>query len=118
MMKAMVLNELGNPAGLIYEEVDTPSPKEGEVVVKLKAAAVNRRELMIVTAQYPEAIASIILGCDGVGEVYSLGNPVKNFSVGDRVIINPCLNWGDDSNKKMLIFLFWECLKMGLMLSM
>ncbi|WP_206600244.1 quinone oxidoreductase family protein [Enterococcus gallinarum] len=104
MMKAMVLNELGNPASLTYKEVDIPSPTEGEVVVKLKAAAVNRRELMIIKDQYPGAIAPIILGSDGAGEVYSLGNPVKNFSVGDQVIINPGLNWGKDNNKKNVDF--------------
>lgn len=104
MMKAVVLDELGNLASLNYKEVDVPSPEEGEVVVKLRAAAVNRRELMIAKGQYQGARAPIILGSDGAGEVYSLGNPVRNFSVGDQVIINPGLNWGDDSNKKNVDF--------------
>ncbi|MFS0929242.1 alcohol dehydrogenase catalytic domain-containing protein [Enterococcus durans] len=117
MMKAVVLDELGNLASLNYKEVDVPSPEEGEVVVKLRAAAVNRRELMIAKGQYQGARAPIILGSDGAGEVYSLGNLVKSFSVGDQVIINPGLNWGKDNNKKILIFLFWECLKMVLMLN-
>lgn len=104
MMKAVVLDELGNPASLIYKEVDVPSPEEGEVVVKLRAAAVNRRELMIAKGQYQGARAPIILGSDGAGEVYSLGNLVKSFSVGNQVIINPGLNWGKDNNKKNVDF--------------
>lgn len=104
MMKAVVLDELGNLASLNYKEVDVPSPEEGEVVVKLRAAAVNRRELMIAKGQYQGARAPIILGSDGDGEVYSLGNLVKSFSVGDQVIINPGLNWGKDNNKKNVDF--------------
>lgn len=104
MMKAVVLDELGNLASLNYKEVDVPSPEEGEVVVKLRAAAVNRRELMIAKGQYQGARAPIILGSDGAGEVYSLGNLVKSFSVGDQVIINPGLNWGKDNNKKNVDF--------------
>ncbi|WP_142427494.1 quinone oxidoreductase family protein [Enterococcus durans] len=103
-MKAVVLDELGNLASLNYKEVDVPSPEEGEVVVKLRAAAVNRRELMIAKGQYQGARAPIILGSDGAGEVYSLGNLVKSFSVGDQVIINPGLNWGKDNNKKNVDF--------------
>ncbi|MFS0925594.1 zinc-binding alcohol dehydrogenase family protein [Enterococcus durans] len=104
MMKAVVLDELGNLASLNYKEVDVPSPEVGEVVVKLRAAAVNRRELMIAKGQYQGARAPIILGSDGAGEVYSLGNLVKSFSVGDQVIINPGLNWGKDNNKKNVDF--------------
>ncbi|STP29819.1 NAD(P)H quinone oxidoreductase [Enterococcus durans] len=104
MMKAVVLDELGNLASLNYKEVGVPSPEEGEVVVKLRAAAVNRRELMIAKGQYQGARAPIILGSDGAGEVYSLGNLVKSFSVGDQVIINPGLNWGKDNNKKNVDF--------------
>ncbi|TVS98659.1 zinc-binding dehydrogenase [Enterococcus durans] len=103
-MKAVVLDELGNLASLNYKEVDVPSPEVGEVVVKLRAAAVNRRELMIAKGQYQGARAPIILGSDGAGEVYSLGNLVKSFSVGDQVIINPGLNWGKDNNKKNVDF--------------
>src|ERR671915_316982 len=68
-MKAMVLHELGGPDQLSYEDVPEPEPGPGETVVRLRAAALNRRE-----------------GADGPDE-------------GTEVVINPALYWGDDPRK-------------------
>ncbi|MFC4767552.1 hypothetical protein [Effusibacillus consociatus] len=46
-MKATVLREIGGPEKLRYEEVEIPTPKKGEVLVKLQYAAVNRRDFFI-----------------------------------------------------------------------
>jgi len=51
-MKAIVLRELGGPEKLLYEEVPDPQAGPGEVVVKLKAAALNHRDQWIRYGQY------------------------------------------------------------------
>ena len=46
-MKAVLLEELGSPDGLRLREVDDPIAGPGQVLVKLKAAALNRRDVFI-----------------------------------------------------------------------
>jgi NADPH:quinone reductase-like Zn-dependent oxidoreductase len=99
-MKAVRLHEIGNgPDDLKYEDVDTPEPGEGEVVVKLHAAALNRRDVFITYGQYPGAkpdALPVVLGSDGSGEVEAVGNGVNEPDIGSEVVINPALFWGDD----------------------
>ncbi|OCA85383.1 alcohol dehydrogenase [Bacillus wudalianchiensis] len=73
----------------------TPKPKGNEVVVKLKYASLNRRDVWIPYGKYPGIKLPAILGSDGAGEVAALGENVKNIEVGSEVIINPSLNWGE-----------------------
>lgn len=102
-MKAVRLHEIGNgPDDLKYEDVETPKPGEGEVVVKLHAAALNRRDVFITYGQYPGAkpdALPAILGSDGSGEVSAVGDGVGEPDVGSEVVINPALFWGDDESK-------------------
>lgn len=99
-MKAMVLKEVGNIDSLTLEDVEIPQPKDKEVVVKLKTAAINRRDLMVIGGQYPGAKAPIIPGSDGAGEIFSMGSKNSKFNVGDQVIINPGINWGTNMSVK------------------
>lgn len=99
-MKAIILRELGGPNQLKAEEVETPEPASGEVVVRLRAAALNRRDVYITYGQYPGIKLPAIPGSDGAGEVVAIGDEVESVAPGDEVIINPGLNWGDDINKK------------------
>lgn len=103
-MKAMMLREAGGPSRLKLEEVETPIPGLKEVVVRLKAAALNRRDLMIIRGQYPGMHLPAIPGSDGAGVVVSVGEKVNNVLIGDEVVINPGLNWGNDMNKKRADF--------------
>ncbi|GGP10727.1 quinone oxidoreductase family protein [Oceanobacillus neutriphilus] len=103
-MKAMMLREIGETSQLKLEEVETPKPDSGEVVIKLKAAALNRRDLMVLHGQYPGIKLPAIPGSDGAGEIVAVGNEINNISTGDKVIINPGLNWGNDMNKKRADF--------------
>lgn len=95
-MKAIVLREFGGPEKLRYEEVPDPSPGPGEVLIRLKAAALNRRDYFITHNQYPGIKLPVILGSDGAGEVAAPGEGVDRFRVGQEVVINPSLNWGDN----------------------
>jgi zinc-binding alcohol dehydrogenase/oxidoreductase len=101
-MKAMVLHELGGPDKLSYEDVPEPEPGPGETVVRLHAAALNRRDLFVTYGQYPgarpEALPAI-LGSDGSGEVLARGEGAGGPDEGTEVVINPALYWGDDPRK-------------------
>jgi zinc-binding alcohol dehydrogenase/oxidoreductase len=101
-MKAMVLRELGGPDQLSYEDVPEPEPGPGETVVRLRAAALNRRDVFVTYGQYPgsrpEALP-VILGSDGSGEVVARGEGAAGPDEGTEVVINPALYWGDDPRK-------------------
>jgi zinc-binding alcohol dehydrogenase/oxidoreductase len=95
-MQAIVIHEVGDPTRLRLEAVPDPDPGPGEVVVRLRAAALNHRDLYICRGQYAGLRFPIIPGSDGVGEVAAIGPEVTNVQVGDHVVINPSLEWGDD----------------------
>lgn len=99
-MKAMVLKELGGPEQLRYEEVPDPDPDPGEVVVRLRAAALNRRDVYVTYGQYPGIELPAIPGSDGAGEVVGVGSEVSGVAIGNQVVINPGLNWGDNVHRK------------------
>ncbi len=95
-MKAIVLRELGGPDKLLLEEMPDPQPGAGEVVVKLHAAALNHRDQWIRHGQYAGIKLPIILGSDGAGVVHAVGAGVDEALLGNEVIINPSLDWGDN----------------------
>jgi zinc-binding alcohol dehydrogenase/oxidoreductase len=99
-MKAMVLHELGGPDRLDYEDAPDPEAGPGETVVRLYAAALNRRDVFVTQGQYPGAkpdALPVILGSDGSGEVVARG--AGGPDEGTEVVINPALYWGDDPRK-------------------
>jgi zinc-binding alcohol dehydrogenase/oxidoreductase len=101
-MKAMVLHELGGPDKLSYEDVPEPEPGPGETVVRLHAAALNRRDIFVTQGQYPGAkpdALPVILGSDSSGEVVARGEGADGPEEGAEVVINPALYWGDDPRK-------------------
>jgi NADPH:quinone reductase-like Zn-dependent oxidoreductase len=95
-MKAIVLHELGSPENLKLEEVPDPQAGAGEVVVDLKAAALNHRDVFILQNLYPKIKLPAILGSDGAGVVAAVGAGVDQSLVGREVVVNPSLEWGDD----------------------
>jgi zinc-binding alcohol dehydrogenase/oxidoreductase len=98
-MKAMVLHGLGGPDGLGYEDVPEPEPGPGETVVRLHAAALNRRDLFVTYGQYPGIDLPATPGSDGSGEVAARGDGATGPDEGTEVVINPALYWGDDPRK-------------------
>ncbi len=101
-MKAMVLHELGGPDSLSFEDAPDPKPGSGETVVRLRAAALNRRDVFVTRGQYPGAkpeALPVILGSDGSGEVVARGDGAAGPDEGTEVVVNPALYWGDDPQK-------------------
>src|ERR671915_1625785 len=98
-MKAMMLHELGGPDQLSYEDVPEPEPGTGETVVRLHAAALNRRDLFVTYGQYPGIDLPAIPGSDGSGEVVARGEGADGPDEGTEVVVNPALYWGDDPRK-------------------
>ena len=94
-MKAILFYNHGSADVLEYSDFPTPDPGPNQVLVRLKAAALNRLDLWVregwpeLKLEYPH-----IPGADGAGEVAALGDGVKNWSVGDRVVINSNLSCG------------------------
>ncbi len=95
-MKAIVLHKAGEPEALRPEVAADPTPGPGEVVVRLRAAALNHRDLFICRGQYAGLRYPIIPGADGTGEVAAVGPGVTGVARGEGVVINPSLDWGDD----------------------
>jgi NADPH2:quinone reductase len=83
-MFAVRIHEVGGPEVLRYEEVETPSPKAGQVRVKLHAIGMNFIDTYHRTGLYKLPLPAI-LGREGAGVVDAVGDDVTDFQVGDRV---------------------------------
>jgi NADPH:quinone reductase-like Zn-dependent oxidoreductase len=95
MMKAVLFHSHGGPEVLEYTDFPTPEPGEGQVLVKVEAAALNRVDLWTrngwsgIKLEYPH-----ISGSDGAGTIAVLGTCVSGWNIGDRVVINSNLGCG------------------------
>jgi len=85
-MKAYQYRLGGSMKDLSIVERAPPRPGPGQVLVRMRAASLNYRDILVVTGKYPRAQQdSIIPLSDGAGEITELGAGVTGFSVGDRV---------------------------------
>lgn len=95
-MQAVRLHEIGGPQLLQLDSIDEPKPGPDEVCVRIRAAALNHRDVFITQGLYPRIELPRTLGSDGAGEVASLGAEAKGPAIGTPVVINPMLHWGDN----------------------
>lgn len=93
-MQAAVLSEVKQP--IILQTLPDPVAAAGQAVVRVKAAALNHRDLWIKLGQYANIRLPLVPGSDGSGVVESVGNPADAACIGREVIINPAIDWGDD----------------------
>lgn len=82
----------------VIKLIQAPVPKvePGNVLVKVSAAALNKRDQFIRENKYPNIKYGSILGADAVGEIAEVGEGVNKKNLGRKVIINPNINWGDN----------------------
>jgi NADPH:quinone reductase-like Zn-dependent oxidoreductase len=93
LMKAIVYEEYGSPDVLELRDVERPTPKGDEVLVKVYAASVNAADLHLLRADPflirlssgPLKPKDKILGADIAGRVEAVGSNVKQLKVGDEV---------------------------------
>ena len=105
-MKAILFHRHGGPEVLEYADFPAPKPKPGEALIRLRAAALNRMDVMVrngwagLKLELPH-----IPGADGAGEVAALsgataetkrdvGNETRELEIGNRVVINANLGCG------------------------
>lgn len=87
-MKAVYIKEFGGAENLELREVENPpKPREREVLVRVKASALNRADIMQREGHYPapKNYPERILGLEFAGEVAEIGADVTDFKIGDRV---------------------------------
>lgn len=87
-MKAITIEEFGNPDVLKLSHVPDPLVRPADLLVRVYAAGVNRADLTHRTGGYgrPDFGDSPIIGLEIAGEVIEKGNAVVGFEVGDRVM--------------------------------
>ncbi len=99
VMKAIRIHAHGGPEVLSCDEIQTPEPKAGEVLVRVLGVSVNHLDLWVrrgmpgVKIPFPR-----ILGCDGTGEIAALGPGVSGLKVGQRVVIEPGVSSGKSAH--------------------
>jgi len=92
-MKALVLKD----AGLIeLREIPKPTVTTGKALVRIKAAALNRRDDWIREGKYPNIKFGVTMGSDGSGIVEEVGDESDQPWIGQEVVINPNIDWGSD----------------------
>jgi zinc-binding alcohol dehydrogenase/oxidoreductase len=97
-MQAARLTAFGDPPTFELVEIADPVPGEGEVVVEIVAAALNRRDPWIwLTPDY--CPLPVTLGSDGAGVVSAVGPSVDGIAPGAEVSIDPTLGWGNDESR-------------------
>ncbi len=95
-MKAMVRHTYGSPDVLKFAQLDTPKPKDGEVLLRVRAASVNAADWRLLRADPFLARLDVgllkprntILGFDVAGEVEAIGGATSRLRVGDAVFGN------------------------------
>lgn len=87
-MHAAVLTDFGEPSVLVYGDTPDPEPRAGEVLVELRASALNRRDTYLRKGANPayRFPLPLILGSDGAG---------VRRDTGEEVVVFPTLRWGE-----------------------
>jgi len=93
-MKAAVRSKYGSGEVLSIQEIDKPTPKADEVLIRVYAASVNRSDYHVLTGRpfLMRLFTGVfkpkraVTGCDFAGQVEAIGSAVKTFKVGDKVM--------------------------------
>lgn len=95
-MRSYRLGGFGGTESLAMREEARTEPKPHEIVVRVRAASLNRRDTMILGGTYPlPPRQGIVPLSDGAGDVVAIGDAVTRFAVGDRVTGSYFARWID-----------------------
>lgn len=85
-MRCVIVDNPGPQNRLIFVEQEIPTFNKNQLLVRVKATALNRADLLQRQGKYPPPFGeSAILGMEIAGEVIAVGKDVKHFKIGDRV---------------------------------
>jgi NADPH:quinone reductase-like Zn-dependent oxidoreductase len=87
-MKAVRIHQFGGPEVLTYEDVPDPGPRKDQVLVRVRACALNHLDIWV-RKGLPGVKLPHILGSDVAGEVVGVGEYVGGFKTGQRVLLAP-----------------------------
>src|SRR5271169_6223265 len=87
-MKAVRIHQFGGPEVLTYEEVADPQPRKDQVLVRVRACALNHLDVWV-RKGLPGVKLPHILGSDVAGEIVEVGEYVGGFKAGQRVLLAP-----------------------------
>lgn len=92
-MNAILCKEYGTPDSLVWEHIDPGTPREGELLIEVKACGVNFPDTLTIQGldQYKPSLP-FSPGAEIAGLVLEVGEKVTNFNVGDRVMSG--ITWG------------------------
>ncbi len=106
-MKAIVCTKWGSPDGLHLKEVEKPTPKDNEVLIRIYAATVTAGDCELRSLKFPLMLQLLmrigfgfrgprkkILGQELAGEIESIGKDVKLFKKGDQVFAHAGFGMG------------------------
>jgi len=86
-MKAITLRDFGGPEMMQYDDIDTPTPGDGQLLIRVHATSVNRPDVIQRQGNYPPPPGdSEVLGLEVAGVVESVGGAGSRFKPGDRVV--------------------------------
>src|SRR5688572_31436476 len=93
-MKAAVRSKYGLPGDLTIKELEIPTPKENEVLIKVHATTVNRSDCHVLSGKpfFMRFFTGLfkpresIIGSDFTGEVHEAGSNVRSFKPGDKIM--------------------------------
>ena len=93
-MKAAVRSKYGLPGDLTIKELEIPTPKENEVLIRVHASTVNRSDCHVLSGKplFMHFFTGLfkpresIIGSDFTGEVEAVGSTVQAFKPGDKIM--------------------------------
>jgi zinc-binding alcohol dehydrogenase/oxidoreductase len=94
-MKAAVFK--GKDFQVSIEDYKKPKPVKDQVLIRIKYAALNHRDVWLIREQSLQNPNGTVLGSDGSGIIEDVGEDADPLLIGSEVVINPSLDWGNNS---------------------
>jgi NADPH:quinone reductase-like Zn-dependent oxidoreductase len=87
-MKAVRIHQFGGPEVLTYEDVPDPQPRKDQVLIRVRACAMNHLDLWV-RSGLPSVTLPRIPGSDIAGEIVEVGEYITDLKAGQRVLLAP-----------------------------